>query len=109
MLGLNGEPVLLVFPALPGAPAVPGHVFAGAPGWPVVGLTVGVFGVWLAHAAAGTPIAKPTEQASASRYLRILSSCIQGCGGARLRPTANVNRVLVWQYIVQGPVLNHGG
>lgn len=62
-VALNGEPG-----ALPDAPGVTGfaspHVLVGAPGWPVVGLTV-------AHAATGVAVIKPTEHTAASRYLRI--------------------------------------
>jgi hypothetical protein len=39
---LNGDPGFDAAPAAPGVPAVPGHVWFGAPFCPVVGFDVGV-------------------------------------------------------------------
>jgi hypothetical protein len=65
-LGLNGEPGAAA--ELPGITGLAGpHVFVGAPGWPVVGVT-------RASAEAGAAIARPTEATSTSRYFRTISS-----------------------------------
>ena len=62
-LALNGEPAAVA--EEPGVAGFAGpHVFAGAPGWPVAGLTV-------AHAEAGAATRKPAEHASTRRYFRI--------------------------------------
>src|SRR5258708_25566183 len=63
-LALNGEPGAAA--AAPGVTGLAGpHVFAGAPGWPVTGLTV-------AHAEAGAAAMKPIEQAMTRMCLRML-------------------------------------
>ena len=65
-LPLNGEPGAVA--EEPGVAGLSGpHVLVGAPGWPVVGLTV-------AHADAGAATSKPAEQASTRTYFRICSS-----------------------------------
>jgi hypothetical protein len=71
-LPLNGEPGAAADE--PGVTGLAGpHVFAGAPGWPVVGLTV-------AHAEAGAAASKPAEQASTRTYFRICSSWVVRAG-----------------------------
>jgi hypothetical protein len=63
-LALNGEPGAAA--EAPGVAGLSGpQVFVGAPGWPVVGLTV-------AHADAGAATSRPMEHAAASRYFRII-------------------------------------